>query len=99
MLTPPKATKQIASLNKDLFLLSSLTFPKQAWTNNIAQILINADKNKGTDLIKSFNATSTEPLTIEPMISANAYNALKNVNDEKMKNKINKQETTKDCPL
>ena len=26
MLNPPKAIKQIASLNKDLFLLSSLTF-------------------------------------------------------------------------
>ena len=57
---------------------------------------MNVVKNNGRDLIKSVNATSTEPLTIEPIMSANAYNALKNVNEERMKNKITKPETIKD---
>ena len=53
-LTPPKAIKQIAFLNNDLFLLSSSTFLKKPWKSNNAQKDMKNDKKIGNDLNKSF---------------------------------------------
>ena len=91
------SNKAIAFFFKDLALFSSLTFLKKAWTNNNAQIDMKQERNNGSDLVASLKAASIEPLTIEPIQSANAYNALKNVKAEKTKNKIRTRETTKDC--
>ena len=95
-LTPAKASNAIAFFFKDLTLFSSLTFLKAAWNKSIPQIDMKQDKKIGNDLVASLKAESIEPQTIEPMQSANAYNALKNVYDEKTKNKIRARETIKD---
>ena len=95
-LIPPKAIKQIAFLNNDLFLLSSSTFLKKPWKSNNAQKDMKNDKKIGIDLNKSLIATSGEPLTIEPMISAKQYIKLKNVKAEKRKNSIKPPATIND---
>ena len=88
---------QIASLNNDLCHFSSFTLLKEAWTRSSDHKLIKKERNNGMDLNKSLIATSAEPLTMLPTASAKAYSILKNVNAEKMKKRINKPETTKDC--
>ena len=95
-LTPAKANNAMAFFFKDLALFSSLTFLNAAWNNKTAQIDMKQDKKRGKDLVASLKAESIEPHTIEPMQSANAYNALKNVYDEKTKNKIRAREMIKD---
>ena len=77
--TAAKPIKENEFFFNDLILLSSLTFLNEACKSNIAQIDIKQDKNNGKDLVKSLNMTSIDPQTIEPIQSANAYIALKNV--------------------
>ena len=55
------------------------------------------DKKIGNDLVASLNAESMEPQTIEPMQSAKAYIALRNVYAEKTKKTIRAKEMTRDC--
>ena len=81
-LTPANANKTMASFFKDLILFSP-TFLNEACNNNIAQIDMKHDKKSGNDLVASLNAESIEPQTIEPMQSAKAYIALRNVYAEK----------------
>ena len=97
ILIPPKAIIAIAFLKIDLFLFSSETFLKTACNNNKVQKDIKNDKKIGKDLNKSVIATSGEPLTMEPTISAKQYIRLKNANAEKTKNTIKTIATIKDC--
>ena len=82
-LTAANANKAMAFFFKDLTLFSSLTFLYAAWNSNIAQIDMKHDKKSGNDLVASLSAASIEPQTIEPMQSAKAYIAFKNVYAEK----------------
>ena len=78
-LTAAKANNAKAFFLMDLTLFTSSTFLNKPWHKSKAQIDMKHDKNKGRDLEASLKAASAEPLTIEPMQSANAYIALKNV--------------------
>ena len=95
--TNANANKTIASFLRDLTLLSSLTFLNEACKSNIAQIDIKQDKKIGNDLVASLNAESMEPQTIEPIQSAKAYIALRNVYAENTKKTIRAKAITKDC--
>ena len=95
-LTPAIDKTAIPFLKMDLNLYSS-SFPlRKAWTKNKAHKLIKNERNNGRDLNKSLIATSGEPLTTEPKMSAKAYNILKKVNEEKTNKTIITKAVIKD---
>ncbi len=96
-LTNANANNAIAFFFNDLILFSSLTFLNEACNNSIAQIDMKHDKKSGNDLVASLNAESIEPQTIEPIQSAKAYIALRNVYPEKTKKTMRAKEMTRDC--
>ena len=55
------------------------------------------EKNNGKDLNKSLIATSAEPETMQPTMSAKAYNILKNVKAEKTNKTMTNKATMRDC--
>ena len=93
----PEIDKTAIPFLKIDFILYSSSLPlRKAWTKNNAHKLIKNDKYKGNALNKSLIATSGEPLTMDPKISAKEYSMLKKVNEEKTNRTIITKEVIKD---